>query len=200
PRFWRELVDRVRELPDVQAATVARVLPGGFEGIGLGGVALPGVAPPAGPVVFGPSWNVVEPGYFATLRIPLIAGRDFSATDLAGAPAVAIVGEGAARRLWPGESAIGKLMSHQAGRNESTLLVVGVARDLKSSSLVDGLAASFVYLPLQQHYTANMTATMTIAVRQTHRGGVGGELRTPGASTVPSPAVRAPPTPRDLPG
>src|SRR6266496_1686537 len=189
PRFWRELVDRVRQLPDVQAATVARVLPGGFEGIGLGGVTVPGVAPPARPVVFGPSWNIVEPGYFATLRIPLIAGRDFSATDLAGAPAVAIVGEGAARRLWPGENAIGKLMSHQVGRNESTLLVVGVARDLKSSSLVDGLAASFVYLPLQQHYTSSMTSTMTIAFRTTHGGGIADELRTLVASTDPTLAI-----------
>jgi len=189
PRFWRELVDRVRELPDLQAATVARVLPGGFEGIGLGGVAAPGVAPRAGPVVFGPSWNIVEPGYFATLRIPLIAGRDFSATDLAGAPGVAIVGEGAARRLWPGENAIGKLMTHQVGRNESTLLVVGVARDLKSSSLVDGLAASFVYLPLQQHYTANMTSTMTIAVRTTHGEGVADEIRTLVASMDPTLAI-----------
>ena len=131
----------------------------------------------------------MEPGYFATLRIPLVAGRDFSATDLAGAQPVAIVGEGVARRLWPGENAIGRLMSHQAGRNESTLLVIGVARDLKSSSLVDGLAASFVYLPLQQHYTSNMTSTMTIAARTSHRERIADEIRTLIASMDPTLAI-----------
>ena len=189
PHFWRELVEHVRQMPDVQAATVARVLPGGFEGIGLGGVAVPGVAPPAGPAAFGPSWNIVEPGYFATLRIPLIAGRDFSATDRAGAPPVAIVGEGVARRLWPGENPIGRLMSHQVGRNESTLLVVGVVRDLKSSSLVDGLSHSFVYLPLQQHYTSNITSTMTIAARTAHGERIADEIRTLVASMDPTLAI-----------
>ena len=192
PRFWRELVERVRHLPDVQAATVARVLPGGFEGIGLGGVAASGVAPPVGQHVFGPSWNIVEPGYFATLRIPLIAGRDFSATDLAGVQPVAIVGEGVARRLWPGQNAIGRLMSRQAGRNESTLLVVGVARDVKSSSLVDGLADSFVYLPLQQHYTSDMTSTMTIAARTARGERIADQMRVLIGSMDPSlPIVRS---------
>ena len=162
PQFWRDLVDRVRELPGVQDATVARVLPGGFEGIGLG---LSPAGDHSGGVTdsFEPDGNIVEPGYFATLRIPLLEGRDFTTADRAGAQPVAIVGEAVARHFWPGENALGKFLSQPGNRR--TLLVVGVARDIKSTSLVDGLSESFVYLPLQQQYASHLTAQMTIAAR-----------------------------------
>jgi predicted permease len=192
PRFWRDLIEQVRRLPDVQAATIARVLPGGFEGIGLGGVTVPGLALPNGERFFWPSWNIVEPGYFATLRISLVAGRDFNAADRAGAQPVAIVGERVARQLWPGQNATGKYLSQQIigprGPTGATqaLVVVGVARDVKSSSLVDGLAESFIYLPLQQHYSAHMTANMTIAARTAHGRRIADEIRTLAASMNPN--------------
>ncbi len=52
--------------------------------------------------------NVVSPGYFKTLQIPILAGRDFDDRDRKGAPRVVIVNERMAQMLWPGESAIGK--------------------------------------------------------------------------------------------
>ena len=45
-QFWRQLIERVHRLPGVEAATLARVAPGGFEGIGLGGIRALGIAPP----------------------------------------------------------------------------------------------------------------------------------------------------------
>jgi putative ABC transport system permease protein len=189
-RFARDLIDRVRQLPAVEAATIARVLPGGFEGIGLGGVTAPGEALPADPL-FVPAWNIVEPGYFATLRIPLVAGRDFSATDLAGAQPVAIVGEGVARRFWPGQGAVGNYLAKQVygpdGRPNGmrTLLVVGVARDVKTSSLIDGQAESYVYVPWQQE-TSRMTANMTIAARTTRGQRIADEIRAVLASMNPT--------------
>jgi predicted permease len=175
-RFWAELEDRVRRLPGVRAATIARVLPGGFEGIGMGGVAVPGDGLTGQRRSFSPSWNIVEPGYFATLRIPLLAGRDFDTRDRAGAEAVAIVGERLARQLWPGQDAVGRLIAWQAGSNSTTLRVVGVAADVKSTSLVDGMAESFVYLPLQQNDSAPLTSTMTLAARAGERR-IAAELR-----------------------
>src|SRR5436190_41251 len=57
-------------------------------------------SPPGAP--FLPAfWNVIEPEYVATLHIPLLAGRDFNATDRDGAPKVAVIGEATARRFWP---------------------------------------------------------------------------------------------------
>src|SRR5262249_47407188 len=75
PLFAGDLIERVRRLPDVESATIAAVLPGGFEGIGMGTVAAEGMASPNAQG-FSADWNIVEPGYFATLRIPLVAGRD----------------------------------------------------------------------------------------------------------------------------
>ena len=67
---------------------------------------------------FEPDWNIVEPGYFATLRIPLIAGRDSTDSDREGTQPVAIVGEAAAKFFWPGKDPIGQqILQHVGGRN-----------------------------------------------------------------------------------
>src|SRR4051794_2299700 len=189
PRFWRELLQRVRQLPSVQAATIARVPPGGFEGIGIGGVKIPGTAPPAGAPAFSYSWNIVEPGYFATLRIPLLHGRDFNASDTTGSAPVVIVAEGVARQFWPDTNAVGKFISYRAGGRDRTATVVGVVGDVKSSSLVDGLAGSYIYLPLQQYYRSDMTAAMTVAARGVQGQRVGGDIRALVASMDPGLAV-----------
>ena len=128
PLFARELVARARGLPGVQDATMAAVLPGGFEGIGLGGLAAQD-SPTLGGHPISADWNIVEPGYFSTLRMPLVAGRDFNVDDRRGAQRVAIIGEGTARRLWPGQNALGKLVVQQRGGTNIPLLVVGVASD-----------------------------------------------------------------------
>jgi predicted permease len=173
-RFWNELIERVRQMPNVQAASIANVFPGGFEGIGLGGLTLPGRS--SGPREEVPiSWNVVASGYFDTLRIPIIAGRDFNHADLGGAELVVIVSERLARAYWPDASAIGRSLVYQSpGRPPSSLVIVGVARELRSSSLIDGVAGSFVYLPVQQHYQP----TMTIAARTTGGQRIAGDIRT----------------------
>jgi hypothetical protein len=85
------------------------------------------------------------------MRIPLVAGRDFTDQDAPGAPDVAIVGEAAARRFWPGQSAIGQyLVLNGAGREGAVLQVVGVARDIRYRNL-DFEGMPFVYLPMGQH-------------------------------------------------
>jgi predicted permease len=178
PLFARDVIDRVRARPDVRAATIATTLPGGLE-TQRRALTVPGVPPPAGQRFFGVDWNVVEPGYFPTLRIPIVAGRDFDAADRDGAPDVAIVGEGVARRFWPAEDAVGKYLIQPAlgtsGRTTSarTLRVIGVSRDVKASSLVDGLSRSLVYVPLQQQYTPQMT----IAARTTRGQRMTDEIR-----------------------
>ena len=161
PLFARELVDRVRELSDVQSVTVATSVPGGFE-VRREALAVPGVQPPNGRF-FTVDWNVVEPGFFATLRTPISAGRDFTPDDRAGTQPVVVVSESAARQFWPGQDAVGKYLSQpthgpQGPTNPmQPLLVIGVARDVQSSSLVDGVARASAYVPLQQQYVSSLT-------------------------------------------
>ncbi len=173
PGFWDRIIRRIRHAPGIESASLVRVPPGGIEGIGLGGIAA-GDRPAMETI--SPAWNIVDANYFATLRIPLIAGRDFAPQDAFGAPPVVIVSQAIARRLWPGERALGKPLAlvdlvnagcH--GTERRTATIVGIAGDIKTSSLVDGVAESYVYLPLSQTDQTCMTGTMSIVAR--HRDG-----------------------------
>jgi putative ABC transport system permease protein len=76
--------------------------------------------------------NSVTPGYFATMHIPVLSGRDFAAADRGDAPHVIVVNKSFAERTWPGQSAIGKRI--QFG-NEGWWTVVGVVGDAKHYTL-----------------------------------------------------------------
>jgi hypothetical protein len=123
---------------------------------------VPGVIPPDGRF-FVVDWNVVERGYFATLGTRLAAGRDFSAADREGAPDVAIVSESAARQLWPGKNAVGQSFLLPAwgpngpGDPVRSLLVVAVAHDIQSSTVIDGDSRACVYVPLAQNFVPGLT-------------------------------------------
>jgi predicted permease len=162
PLFARDLLARIRALPEVQSATIAAVLPGGFERLGLGAFGVSGGQPPTS--VDG---NIIEPGYFATMRIPIAAGRDFTESDRSGVEPVAIVGEGVVRRFWPGLTvgdAVGKELVQRNYRPQSkdqTVRIVGVARDPKYGTLLEGTTGLYVYVPLQQQYLRG--ATMIVA-------------------------------------
>jgi predicted permease len=185
--FVRELVDRARLLPGVLAATAASASPGGFEA-GREALNAPGGSSSNSQRLVSVDWNVIEPGYFATLRIPILAGRDFTAGDRDGAPAVAIVSESAARQFWPGQRAVGNdLLQPTRGPQGATgpmrtLLVVGVARDIQSTTVIDGLARALVYVPYQQQYLPSMT----IVARTTRGQRISDELRTLLASMNPN--------------
>ena len=186
--FWRTLLDRVRELPGVEQATLARVLPGGFESMELG-LGLPGASADE---EFQPDSNIVDPGYFATLRIPILAGRDFNMADRDGGQLVAIVGETAARRFWPGESAIGKHLSQRTRTGTRDYRVVGVAGEVTSTSLIDGMSQSFVYVPVQQ--AENFTSSLTVITRARPGGSVAHAVRKLVGSMNPDLPLAATPT------
>jgi predicted lysophospholipase L1 biosynthesis ABC-type transport system permease subunit len=101
--------------------------------------------------------NHVSHGHFRTLGIALLQGRDFTAQDDARAPRVAIVNQTVARRLWPGESAVGRLV--RLGGESAT--VIAVVRDSKYESLVEAPKA-MVYRPLAQATTPGAEATLLL--------------------------------------
>jgi predicted permease len=161
PLFARELIDRVKALPDVDEATIAFVLPGGFERLGLGGIAAADTAPDDLSELRSADWNMVEPRYFATLRMPLVAGRDFTAADVKASEPVAIVGEGVVRRFWPRSPAVDTIGRYLRQRSFDpranawtmrNLRIVGIARDPAYGTLLEGTTGLYVYVPLQQQY------------------------------------------------
>jgi predicted permease len=179
-RFARDLVERLRALPDVEGAALSQFLPGrGGADVDL---AVPGVEPPIGQSYFAATANAVGNDYFTMLRLPLIAGRAFTADDREGTQPVAILSESAARRFWPGQPAIGKyVLRHQRGRDGqdvvTPLAVVGVAHDVSPpigapsspTRRVDGprdggdapttvaiSSAGMLYLPLEQRYAPRL--------------------------------------------
>jgi predicted permease len=105
--------------------------------------------------------NAVSPGYFATLGIPLLAGRDFDVRDTEGRPLVAIVNETLARRFWPGESAIGKRVRRGTATGPE-IEIVGVARNSKYTTAAEE-PKPFAYLPLTQSYVPRATVLVRAA-------------------------------------
>ena len=106
------------------------------------------------------SGNRLTPGWFETVRIPLVAGRDFTWDDREGTPGVVIVNETLARRLWNGD-AVGKRLTF----GKRSVQVIGVVRDSKYRTLGETIAPT-VYQPLRQAYIW----MMTLHVRTANRG------------------------------
>ena len=182
PDTWMRALDSVRELPGIEGAAIARVAPGGFEGIGLG-------LGTGGSDDFEADGNIVSPGYFATLRIPIIAGRDFAVGDNDNAVPVAIIGEGAARHFWPGEAGLGKYLSQRVDGRERRYLVVGIVRDIKSTTLIDGISQSFVYIPVQQTKELHFISTMILVTRAAGGRSLAAGVRERVETAVPQVAV-----------
>ena len=146
PALARDLLARVEQLPDVASAAFARVVPLTGEAEG-GRFWRPEDV--GDDKAIGVNRNFVSPDYFRTLRLPLIAGRPFDARDVAGAPAVAIVNETFANRVWPGQNAVGQRLVQGVSRRP--VEVVGVARDAKYRTVGEG-PQPFVYVPAAQAY------------------------------------------------
>ncbi|HEV3458205.1 MAG TPA: ADOP family duplicated permease [Thermoanaerobaculia bacterium] len=149
--LYRELLRRVRTLPGVEAASLASAVPMGdnyFENTLL----IPGYLSPPGqppPLV---DYDMVSPGYFATLRIPLLGGRDFTPADRRDSRPVAVVDQTMAERFWPRANPIGRGFA-LATRPGVSYQVVGIVKDVRNVG-TRREAEPFFYLPLDQKYAA----------------------------------------------
>jgi predicted permease len=120
-RVYQDILQTVAEIPGVRSASLAQVTPANphptnFEGLLLSGK----VSEPIGTIQ-------IYPGYFSTVGIPMVAGRDFTPADGSEkAPPVCIVNQAFARKMYPGENAIGKPCLHSRQR---ALEIVGIAKD-----------------------------------------------------------------------
>jgi predicted permease len=136
--FYTRLLDRVRAVPGVESVTLGRRVPLGFTGLGGSSITVEGHTPqPDDPRFVNTSW--VGPDYARTMRIPLVAGRDFTPDDISGAPRVAIVTEAMARGYGPDRDPIGGrfVFGQPKPGSENWITVVGVARNIKQRSMTE---------------------------------------------------------------
>jgi putative ABC transport system permease protein len=154
--FARTLATWVRALPGIRAASLVERVPDGMATVN-GRVRPFGSASEQASASHGASWEAVDPGFFATLRIGLAAGRDFDARDTPTSPPVAIVAAATARRLWPGENAVGKYVVSPTNDVTAPRLVVGVAADLGYLLPPGATPPLVVYVPLTQRFRSAFT-------------------------------------------
>jgi predicted permease len=154
--FVDALAERAAALPGVRSVSFADHPPFSRQ------VGAEAVAEGAAPREHGAEVTManVSPGYFRTLAMPLLQGRDFTAQDGPGAPAVAVVDAALARTLWPGKSPLGMRLS-LGGREGPYATVVGIARPARTTSVYDR-AHPGVYLAQRQHPSAG---GLTLLVR-----------------------------------
>ena len=149
--FFAQLLDRLRADPATASATLARNPPLTMVDQGARRVTIDGYTPRRDEDVTFLS-NIVAPDYFRTLKIRLVAGREFENRDDAAAMPVAIVNETLARRYWGGAEAIGKRVRVAS---DEWRTVIGVTRDVKYSRVTEA-PRPYVYLPFLQTYQPAM--------------------------------------------
>ncbi len=94
-------------------------------------------------------FNEIGPGYFRTLGVPLLAGREFTAADVAGAPKVAIVNQVFAEKFGLGRDAVGRLMARGGRDEELDTEIVGLVQNAKYSE-VKGVVPPLFFTPYRQ--------------------------------------------------
>jgi predicted permease len=138
-RLFTRLLEEARALPGVRDVTLSFDVLGFMDGECA-------TADRSSPVTHA-NINVVEPNYFQTMQVPLIRGRNFARYDQPNSPRVVIVNETMARRWWPGQDAVGKVLWLGCGSDQPRVQaeVIAVARDSKYGAL-DEDPRPFFYL------------------------------------------------------
>ncbi len=145
--FQDDLMDRVQALPGVESAAFARVTPLGYGSYSSSPIAVDGYQPPPEEQPTA-EYNEVGPGYFGTMGIPLVSGREFTRADDEQAALVAVVNETMAAMYWRGRNPLGERVQVK-GR---WMLVVGVAKDSKYESVRE-TPKPFFYVPRHQNFS-----------------------------------------------
>ena len=157
--FQDELIDRVQALPGVESAALARQTPLGYGTFSSAPIAVDGYQPrpeeqPSA------DYNQVGPGYFATIGIPLVSGREFTRSDNETASPVAIVNETMAARYWAGKNPVGERLQAKG----KWMQIVGVAKTSKYYSMRE-TPKPFFYVPRQQDFSIGGALTIRTKLR-----------------------------------
>jgi macrolide transport system ATP-binding/permease protein len=144
--FYEQLLERIRALPGVQSAALARVRPFSYTDYSSAPLEIEGYQPPRNEQVAA-NYNQVSEGYFATIGIPIVAGREFARNDDENAPPVAIVNETMAAKYWPGKDAVGQRLKMK----DKWMEIVGVAKNANYRTKLEQ-PTPFFYVPVRQNF------------------------------------------------
>lgn len=151
-QYYDEVVQVLSALPGVTSVGAIHLLP-----FTQSNWSFPFLAEGHRPPVDGPlpdaNFRVVTPGYFKTVGIPLLEGRDVSTGDVADGEAVGLINATMATKLWPGERAVGRTIQLFGNR---PFRVIGVVGDVRQQEL-DRAPREEMYIPLRQFTVAGMT-------------------------------------------
>ncbi len=157
--FYQVLLDRVREIPGVNAAAAATILPG--QGPDRDDVYTVREHPPVPKgEVLDADTIFVDPGYFQAMQIPLVAGRTFTTDERLGRANKIVISRTLARQVFKGEDAIGKHITAMAFSSEPTTFeIIGIAGDTRELPATDFRPA--IYYPL----LAGVENSSSLAIR-----------------------------------
>jgi predicted permease len=158
-QFYSALLERIELLRGVEAVSLAAQLPlsGGFGST----LKAEGYVPKSVEDLSS-DFNIVGPDYFRTLKIPLLAGREFGEADAKTELQVAVINETAARRFWPDQNPIGRRVILGRAPDEEVREIVGVVKDSKYRRLNEEVRPA-VFVPFAQDYRANMALQIRTA-------------------------------------
>src|SRR5258708_18084807 len=122
--FYRELLDRVRTMPEVESESLAATAPMGPIELG-GTIRIEGQPEASEREKPSANMNVVTPGYLKTMRITLLRGRDIQETDTATSAHVGVITEAMAERYWPNQDPIGRVFTREDDPTHA-IQIVGV--------------------------------------------------------------------------
>jgi putative ABC transport system permease protein len=148
--FYSTLLDRVRQAPGVQSAALVSSAPFAGPNTGMTFV-IPEKPPGPGEPAPDADYRAVTAGYFRTVRIGLLRGRDFTSADRRGAPEVAILSESAARDYWPGVDPLGRQLEIGSGEGAKRLTIVAIVRDARYFGLENPEVRPMIYLSALAH-------------------------------------------------
>ena len=147
-QYFTQVVERVKALPGVEAATTAWITPF-MPLISKNSVVIEGWQPQPGENIAIDSTGV-GPGYHETLGITLVQGRSFTERDNSNAPGVVIINEALARAYYPNQNPLGKRLS--LGQGRPWLEIIGVTRDYRLRSLTETPIPHLDLPALQRNY------------------------------------------------
>jgi predicted permease len=150
--YYEDLITRVSAMPGVRAATLSMMPLLDVSRWGSGLTLDTGEHDDTP----GPLRDAVGPGYFGIVGIPIREGREFTAADRRGAPAVAIVNEAFARKYFPDGRAIGRRIGPGGSRGPASITIVGVAADSRVTHVREA-PAPFWYVPYMQVGVGQLT-------------------------------------------